>query len=103
MKNQNSTEFNEDLQVFLAEVNELLANTEENLVELEKSSSDSALIQEVFRVMHTIKGGAATLGFEDGVEVTHIMESILDGVRSGAQELTPVMVDVLFSVLDRCV
>ncbi len=50
--------------------------------------------------MHTIKGGAATLGFEDGVEVTHIMESILDGVRSGAQELTPVMVDVLFSVLD---
>lgn len=100
MKNQNSTEFNEDLQVFLAEVNELLANTEENLVELEKSSSDSALIQEVFRVMHTIKGGAATLGFEDGVEVTHIMESILDGVRSGAQELTPVMVDVLFSVLD---
>ena len=50
--------------------------------------------------MHTIKGGAATLGFQDGVEVTHLMESILDQVRSGAQELTPAMVDVLFLVLD---
>lgn len=100
MKERDSGEFKEDLQIFLEEVGELLANTEENLVELEKSPSDTELIQEVFRAMHTIKGGAATLGFQDGVEVTHLMESILDQVRSGAQELTPAMVDVLFLVLD---
>ncbi len=100
MNEHNSIEFEEDFHIFLAEVDELLGNTEENLVELEKCPSDNALIQEVFRAMHTIKGGAATLGLQDGVEVTHIMESILENVRSGSEELTSEMVDVLFAVLD---
>jgi len=90
----------EDLDIFLAETDELLANTEENLVELEKSPSDSALVQEIFRAMHTIKGGAATLGLEDGVEVTHAMESILDQVRSGTRNVTRDLVDMLFLALD---
>ncbi|HHW18325.1 MAG TPA: chemotaxis protein CheA [Firmicutes bacterium] len=96
----NYQEYRQDLEIFLSEVDELLANTEENLVELEKAPSDAALIQEVFRAMHTIKGGAATLGLQDGVEVTHLMESILDEVRSQGRELTAEMVDVLFAVLD---
>ncbi len=100
MKEQNSMEFKEDLSIFLEEVEELLANTEENLVELEKAPSDEALVQEVFRAMHTIKGGAATLGFQDGVEVTHTMESILDTVRSRERKLTADVVDSLFLVLD---
>ena len=68
MSGRDRTEFQEDLQVFLAEVDEILADTEENLVELEKAP-DIGIIQEVFRAMHTIKGGAATLGFQDAVEV----------------------------------
>ena len=93
-------EYTEDLSIFLEEVDELLANTEQNLVELEKSPSGEALIQEVFRAMHTIKGGAATLGLQDGVEVTHAMENILDTIRSGERALTPDVTDLLFSVLD---
>jgi len=99
MSEKDLTEFQEDLQVFLAEVDEILADTEENLVALEKSP-DISVIQEVFRAMHTIKGGAATLGFQDGVEVTHTMESIMEKVRSGEQEITSEMVDILFMVLD---
>lgn len=99
MSGRDRTEFQEDLQVFLAEVDEILADTEENLVELEKAP-DIGIIQEVFRAMHTIKGGAATLGFQDAVEVTHTMESIMEKVRSGEQELTSDMVDALFVVLD---
>ena len=90
----------EDLTAFLEEVDELLANTEQNLVELEKSPSGKAIIQEIFRAMHTIKGGAATLGLQDGVEVTHATESILDTIRSGQRALTREITDLLFSVLD---
>jgi len=90
----------EDLKIFLAEVDELLENIEEDLVELEKCPTHVGLIQEVFRVMHTIKGGAAMLGLEDAVEVTHLMESILDEVRSQGRKLDAQMVNVLFMVLD---
>lgn len=48
-------EYTEDLNIFLEEVDELLTNTEQNLVALEKSPSEG-LIQEIFRAMHTIKG-----------------------------------------------
>ena len=95
-----SSEYGQDLEILLSEVNELLAATEENLVALEKAPNDQAIIQEVFRVMHTIKGGAATLGLEDAVEVSHRMESILDEVRSGKRSVTPVLMDALFSVVD---
>lgn len=92
-------EYTEDLNIFLEEVDELLTNTEQNLVALEKSPSEG-LIQEIFRAMHTIKGGAATLGFQDCVEVTHAMENILDEIRTGTRELTTEITDLLLLVLD---
>ena len=67
---------------------------------LEKTPSDTALIQEVFRAMHTLKGGAATLGLEDAVAVCHGMETVLDEVRSCQRSITSEMMDGLFQVLD---
>lgn len=90
----------DDLKVFLVEVSELLDCVEENLVALERSPADDALISELFRAMHTIKGNAATLGLEDGVKVTHMMESVLDEIRSGARKVTPEIVDTMFAALD---
>lgn len=95
-----SQEYSQDLELLLAEVGELLAATEENLVELEKSPNDAAIIQEVFRVMHTVKGGAATLGLRDAVDVSHGMENILDKIRSGERALTSDLMDVLFQAVD---
>lgn len=93
-------EDSEEFGIFLDELGEMVELTEANLVELEKSPGDPGLISEVFRAMHTIKGGAATLGLEDGVKVTHAMETLLDEVRSGSRELDSSMVNLLFSVLD---
>lgn len=95
-----SDEYAQDLELLLTEVAELLAATEENLVALEKAPSDTSLIQEVFRVMHTVKGGAATLGLQEAVEVTHGMETLMDDVRSGAKPLTKPLMDALFAVVD---
>lgn len=93
-------EDSEEFKLFLDELGEMVELTEANLVELEKSPGDPGLISEVFRAMHTIKGGAATLGLEDGVKVTHAMETLLDEVRSGSRQLDSSMVNLLFSVLD---
>lgn len=95
-----ASEYTQDLELLLTEISDLLLATEVNLVELEKAPADISLIQEVFRVMHTIKGGAATMGLQEAVEVTHRMETILDGVRSGTRALTKPVMDTLFSVLD---
>lgn len=95
-----ASEYAQDLELLLTEISDLLLATEVNLVELEKAPADISLIQEVFRVMHTIKGGAATMGLQEAVEVTHRMETILDGVRSGTRALTKPVMDTLFSVLD---
>ncbi len=99
-KRSESPEYAQDLELLLTEVSELLAATEENLVALEKAPNDASIIQEVFRVMHTVKGGAATLGLQDAVDVSHGMESLLDEVRSGTRALSTPLMDALFSVVD---
>jgi len=93
-------EFGQDLELLLAEVGELLAVTEESLVELEKSPDNADIVQELFRVMHTIKGGAATLGLQEAVDVSHGMESLLDQIRSGERALTTELMNVLFHAVD---
>jgi two-component system chemotaxis sensor kinase CheA len=98
--NDRSAEFRQDLDLLLTEISELLQATEVNLVELEKAPGDTSIIQEVFRVMHTIKGGAATLGLQEAVEVTHRMETLMDGVRSGERQMSKPVMDTLFAVLD---
>ena len=55
-------EFGQDLDLLLAEVGELLAVTEESLVELEKSP-ETPIYPGTLRIMHTIKGGPRPWGF----------------------------------------
>ena len=54
----------------------------------------------IFRCAHSIKGGAATFGFEDVAEMTHQMESLLDKLRRHELQPTPPMVDVLLESSD---
>ncbi len=100
MREADDKEYAKDLELLFTEVDEILANTEQNLLALEKSPSDPVLIQEVFRAMHTLKGGAATLGLHEAVEVTHAMEAMLDGVRSGDTDVTKAVIDALFLAMD---
>jgi len=66
---------------FLTEAFELVDSLEKNLLSLEKDQTNEKSINEIFRVAHTIKGGAATLGYNEIKELTHLMEDVLDLVR----------------------
>ena len=71
------------LQVFVAESRDMLAQMEGMLLELERHPGDTDTVNAVFRVAHTIKGGAGVIECDYIVKFTHVMESVLDQVRNG--------------------
>lgn len=87
-------------EIFLEESLENLQNLNEYILELEKSPDNLDTVNKVFRVAHTLKGMAASMGFNDMAELTHSMESVLDKFRSGKLKVTSEVVTLLFHCLD---
>jgi two-component system chemotaxis sensor kinase CheA len=69
----------------------------EGLVAIEAAGDDATdrreRIDSIFRAMHTIKGSARLLGFEDIGRIAHTCEHILGAVREGRRELDPALAD----------
>ena len=87
--------------VFLVESREYLSTLNNALVTLEQEPSNSEAIHEIFRAAHTLKGMSATMGYEPMANLTHQMESVMEPIRSGAQTITPPLMDALFICLDQ--
>ncbi|MDR1578976.1 MAG: chemotaxis protein CheA [Synergistaceae bacterium] len=91
---------NQYLGAFLDEAGDNLEHLNELLLSAEQNQSDMGIINEIFRVAHTFKGMAATMGFQSMAALTHAMEDVLGLVRSGNLLLTSDDVDILFKCLD---
>jgi two-component system chemotaxis sensor kinase CheA len=87
-------------QVFFDEAEELLAEKEKLLLELDVANPDEEDLNAIFRCAHSIKGGAATFGLTDMIEVTHVLESLLDKIRKGEMGLTAEHVDAFLITKD---
>lgn len=85
------------LQDFLTEATELLSDVDNKLVELEKRPDDKALLNDIFRGFHTIKGGAGFLNVNELVELCHRTENLFDKLRTGGLTLTPEIMDVILT------
>lgn len=83
------------LQDFLMESNDLLSDVDNKLVELEKRPDDKALLNDIFRGFHTIKGGAGFLTVAPMVTLCHRTENLFDKLRNGELHLTPEVMDVI--------
>ncbi len=90
----------EILQDFLVEAQEILENLDSQLIELEGTPEDRALLNAIFRGFHTIKGGAGFLSLEPLVEVAHKAEDVFDLLRNGKRALDAATMDVFLQVLD---
>ncbi|MCB2308812.1 chemotaxis protein CheA [Clostridium estertheticum] len=88
------------MSMFLEESMENLQTLNESLLELEQNPEDIDKLNEIFRVAHTIKGMAATMGFSQMAELTHNMENILSEFREGKLKVNEKVVTVLFRCLD---
>ncbi|MDT7928718.1 chemotaxis protein CheW [Tepidimonas sp.] len=87
-------------QIFFEEAGENLEQMEQLLLNLDLDTVDDETLNAIFRCAHSIKGGAATFGFEDVAELTHQMESLLDKLRRHELVPTAPMVDVLLESSD---
>ncbi len=89
-------------QAFIAESRELLDAMEDALLHLEKAPDDAEALNAVFRAAHTIKGSAGVFEFNDIVEFTHSMESVLVDVRAGDVHVDATLIALLLSCGDHC-
>jgi two-component system chemotaxis sensor kinase CheA len=86
--------------MFLEESMDNLQSLNESLLQLEQDPGNIDKLNEIFRVAHTIKGMAATMGFSVMAELTHKMEDVLSKFREGELKVTQRVVTVLFECLD---
>jgi two-component system chemotaxis sensor kinase CheA len=86
--------------IFLAESQENLSRAELALLTLEESPGDRDSLDEVFRVVHTVKGDAATLGMKVLSQFAHRVEDALDLLRSGERRMTSNLATSLLRAVD---
>ncbi|MDR0270061.1 chemotaxis protein CheA [Paenibacillus sp.] len=93
-------DMNQYLSMFIDESNDHLQSLNENMLLLEGNPNDLSIVQVIFRSAHTLKGMAATMGFEDLAALTHQMENVLDLVRNEKLAMQDFIFDTLFKGLD---
>jgi two-component system chemotaxis sensor kinase CheA len=87
-------------EVFFDEAEELLAEAERLLLGINIDDPDNEELNAIFRAAHSIKGGAATFGFMDMTEITHVLENLLDKLRKHEMALTSEHVDAFLAAKD---
>ena len=93
-------EMQEILSDFLAESSEMLEALDQNFVKLETEPTNTELLNEIFRCMHSMKGSAGFLGFSHLVEVAHQAESLLNKLRQGEIGVSPFIIDIILEAVD---
>ncbi len=87
-------------QTYLEESFEGLDVMEAGLLELEPGTPDNEKINEIFRAAHSIKGGSGTFGFNEIIDFTHVLETLLDEMRDGRRDVTQEASDVMLQAVD---
>ncbi len=85
---------------FILESKEHLETIEPNLLELEKEPDNLALLNEIFRPMHSLKGASGFLALNRINQLAHKSENILDELRKGTMTVTPEIMDVILASTD---
>jgi len=88
------------IEFFLVEAGEHIQNLNKGLLSLEKDPSDGAMIDELFRAAHTLKGSAAMMGFQGISDVAHTAEDMLGQFRSGSLPIRKDTLNFLFDSVD---
>lgn len=93
-------DMNQYLDMFIEESKEHLQAINANLLLLESDPDSTQIVNEIFRSAHTLKGMAATMGFEDMASLTHESENVLDLIRNNKLKINSDIMDVIFQSVD---
>src|SRR6187401_2448692 len=86
---------------FVEDALDLLNELDEGLLQLEANPQASAPLEQVFRTMHTIKGGANMFGFENIGELAHHLETLYDLVRQGKMPVSDGLISITLHAFDK--
>jgi two-component system, chemotaxis family, sensor kinase CheA len=86
--------------LFIAEAMEHVRGMNENIVSLEKNADDRDKIDSLFRQAHSIKGMAASMGYDAIAQLAHSMEDLMERVRKNAITFTEMVADLLLAGVD---
>lgn len=87
--------------LFFEETDDHLQQLNDNVLELESNPNDTNLLNEIFRSAHTLKGMAATMGYDVMTELTHKMENIFEKFKEGTVPVTSYSISLIFRCLDK--
>jgi two-component system chemotaxis sensor kinase CheA len=93
-------DMNDFSQIFFTEAEELLAEMEQELLQLDVVAPDQEQLNAIFRAAHSLKGGAATFGFTALQETTHLLENLLDQARAGERTLSRSIINLFLECKD---
>ncbi|HEW9972753.1 TPA: chemotaxis protein CheA [Enterobacter cloacae] len=93
-------DMNDFSQLFFTEAEELLAEMEQQLLQLDVVAPDQEQLNAIFRAAHSLKGGAATFGFTALQETTHLLENLLDQARAGERTLSRSIINLFLECKD---
>jgi two-component system chemotaxis sensor kinase CheA len=88
------------LQQFLSEARDFLQSISEKLMQLENAPLDAALMNELFRLVHTLKGNCGLFDFPEMLRVLHVAEDLMAIVRDGDLAYSPALADNLLGGMD---
>ena len=86
--------------IFLSESREEIESLNQALLELEKDPAKSELLDEILRLIHTLKSNAAAMGYENINQLTHKIEDGFISMRNQAKSLTPALANILYRSFD---
>jgi two-component system chemotaxis sensor kinase CheA len=88
------------LKDFFSEAQMQVDTLEQNVLILENEGGNRDAIDEIFRAAHTLKGGSATVEMMELSHFTHLVEDVLDAIRSDQLAVNEEVVDVLLAAID---
>lgn len=87
-------------QKYVEEARDFLVELEKGLLELERKPDNRGVVEQIFRIMHTLKGNSAMFGFDLIDELTHQLETIYDLIRSEQLKVSKSILDLTLHAVD---
>jgi two-component system, chemotaxis family, sensor kinase CheA len=86
--------------LYLSTTKQQLKKLADLLIYLEKKPNNQNLIENIFRLIHSMKGAGATMGYKKTVNLLHAMESVVDASYDGDLNINTKVLNIFFDTLN---
>ncbi len=88
------------INAFNEECADLLSRLEENILRLEKNPDNTSIIDETYRVVHSLKSESAMMGYNHFSQLSHAFEDLFQKIKSNEVIIDEKIIDIFYKVFD---